>query len=226
MIKFTDISKIPLWLHLRSTLYKNLWVPLTADTITLITYCSLICPNYLPSSEGVCVAQSKYGIGYGVDERMIVVRFLVAAVCCALTHILQIWTRDDITFNSRDTRGSSFWEEKLQKATPIIVGYVASLTWKNCSIWYTWQLKILCTFYSIYTTENFGWSLHNRWMVTCSGHTLDTSPWLRIFSCTAKRLLSKLRGGILLPRRCDLKKFEIYEVIKNFTFCILYVSWI
>ena len=53
---------------------------------------------------------------------------------------------------------------------------------------------------------------------------MDTSPWLRILSRTAKRLVSKLRGGILLPRRCDLKKFEIYEVIKNFTFCILYVS--
>ena len=106
----------------------------------------LICHNCLLSSEGVCVAHSIYGIFYGVDERRLVFRFLVAAVCCALTHILQIWSRDELPFYWRDTRGYFFWGERLQRVTPIIVGHVAGLTWKNRSILYTWQLKLLVTF--------------------------------------------------------------------------------
>jgi len=97
---------------------------------------------------------SSVKIGYGLGERRIAFRFLVAAVCCALNHIHQIWTRDDLTFYSRDTRCSFFWGERLQWATPIIVGHVAWLTWKNRSIWYTWQLKLLVTFIAYTQLKN------------------------------------------------------------------------
>ena len=113
---------------------------------------------------------SSVKMEYGVDDRRIVFRFLVAAVCCALTHILQIWSRDELPFYSRDTRGSFFWGERLQRATPIIVGYVAGLTWKNRSIWYTWQFKLLVTFIK-YTQPTYSAEVC---IIDCWRRVLDT----------------------------------------------------
>ena len=97
----------------------------------------LIRPGPLPSLEGVCVAQSRYGVGYGMDDRGMIVRFLVAKIFCTLNHNLQIWSKDDLTFYSTGSRVSFVWVEGIQRVTPVIVVYVAGCKWKYRSIWYT-----------------------------------------------------------------------------------------
>ena len=97
----------------------------------------LICPGPLPSLEGVCVAQSRYGLSYEMDDRGMIVRLLVAEIFCTLIHNLQIWSKDDLTFYSTGSRGSFVWVEGIQGVTPVIVVYVAGCKWKYRSIWYT-----------------------------------------------------------------------------------------
>jgi len=66
------------------------------------------------------------------------VRFSISGssrLLCSNPHTSDLiqW-RPNILF--KDTSGSFFWGERLQKDTPTIAGYVAVLSWKNLSFWY------------------------------------------------------------------------------------------
>ena len=78
----------------------------------------LIWLNCLSSSVGACVAQSRYGIVYGVNDRGIVFGFL--AICCTLTHIHQMWSRDDLRIYSTDTRCSFVWGSIYKRPHPLM----------------------------------------------------------------------------------------------------------
>ena len=141
-----------------------------------------------------------------MEDRGIIVPYLVAALCCNLTHNLQIRSSEDITFYSSGTKGSFVgrrgykWPHLLFCVTLRFArGKFAVFGIRN-------TLNYCVIFICIYTTETFGRALHCRWLEPWSEHTLGTSPWLRFYLCTSKMLLSRLLVEILLSRWCDLKK--------------------
>ena len=137
-------------------------------------------------------------------------------------HLTQ-W-RPNILFNGH--QWPYRWGEHLQKDTHVFVGYVAGHKSINHSIRYTYNLNFFCNFYSIYTTDKFGWGFHNKLLETWSWHALRTSPWLTFYLCTEKLWLSRFPVEIFVNCWSDLKKkVAIKEVIKNFILCILYLFW-
>ena len=136
--------------------------------------------------------------------------------------------RPNILF--RGQKGIFRWGEEVQRPTPVIVGYVAGLTWKNRSKWYTQQIKLLCNCYSIYTQLT---NLAEGCITDGGSRGLDThrlqpnglvfiyaqgncyfQDYLLKFFCLVG-LIKKGGGGI-----------AVKEVIKNFILCILYFFWV